>query len=57
MREAYRLQKKELQEKLSAANKCMVIFFIYTGREVPDQTTVSGKISSVLKAIVNECAS
>jgi ribonuclease P protein component len=57
MREAYRLQKNELREKLSAGSKSMAIFFIYTGKEIPDQTIVYGKISSVLKAIVNECAS
>ena len=55
MREAYRLQKKELQEKLSASNKCMIVFFIYTGKELPDQKMVADKISSVLKALVNEC--
>jgi ribonuclease P protein component len=57
MREACRLQKNELQEKLSAAGKSMVIFFIYTGKEIPDQTTVHRKISSILKAVVDECAS
>jgi ribonuclease P protein component len=57
MREAYRLQKNELQEKLSAGNKALVIFFIYTGKELPDQTVVYRKISSALKAIINECAS
>jgi ribonuclease P protein component len=55
MREAYRLQKKGLQEKLSASDKCMMVFFIYTGKEVPVQKTVSDKMSTVLKALVNEC--
>ena len=57
MREAYRLQKTELQEKLSTGKKALVIFFVYTGKELPDQTIVYRKISSALKAIVNECAS
>ena len=57
MREAYRLQKTELQEKISAEGKNLVIFFIYTGKELPDQTIVYKKISSALKAIINECAS
>jgi ribonuclease P protein component len=57
MREAYRLQKTGLQETLSMGGKSLVIFFIYTGKEVPDQDTINRKISSALKAIVNECAS
>ena len=57
MREAYRLQKNELQDALTAGDKNMRIFFIYTGKEMPDQTTVYGKISSLLKVMVNECAS
>ena len=56
MREAYRLQKKELQEKLSTNNISMVMFFVYTGKELPDQKTVSEKFSTLLKAILNECA-
>jgi ribonuclease P protein component len=56
MREAYRLQKCELQETLSAGNKNMLLFFIYTGKELPDQTTINEKVSYVLKAVINECA-
>lgn len=57
MRESYRLQKNELQEKLSAAGKSLIIFFIYTGKELPDQTTIHGKTAAALNAIMNECAS
>jgi ribonuclease P protein component len=57
MREAYRLQKNELRNKLSVNKKSMVIFFIYTGKELPQPNIVYGKISSVLKNVVNECAS
>ena len=57
MRESYRLQKNELQEKLSAAGKSLIIFFIYTGKELPDQTTIYGKTAAALNAIMNECAS
>ena len=56
MREGYRLQKTVLQEELSGRNKNMIVFFIYTGKEVPDQKTVSDKISFALKALLNECA-
>jgi len=57
MREAYRLQKNELQEKLIACNKKLVIFFIYTGKEIPEIKTTSEKMDVILKAILNECAS
>ena len=57
MREAYRLQKNELQETLSAGNKNVSLFFIYTGKELPDQTTINEKVSYVLKTVFNECAS
>lgn len=57
MREAYRLQKNELSEKLSSKSKSMLIFFIYTGKELPDQAVVHAKMFAVLKAIVNECIS
>jgi len=35
MREAYRLQKITLQEKLNEKNLQLNIFFIYTGKELP----------------------
>jgi len=56
MREAYRLQKNVLEEKLSGDKKSLVIFFIYTGKELPDFETCSGKMTFILKAILNECA-
>lgn len=56
MREAYRLQKNELEEKLSAGKKSLVIFFIYTGKEIQDFKTSSDKMAVILKAILNECA-
>jgi ribonuclease P protein component len=57
MRESYRLQKNELLDKLAAGSKSLIIFFIYTGKEVPDLATVHGKMSTAIKALVNECAS
>ncbi len=56
MREAYRLQKNELKEKLSGNKKSLVIFFIYTGKELPDFETCSVKMTFILKTILNECA-
>lgn len=57
MREVYRLQKNELEEKLSAGKKNMVIFFIYTGKEIPDFKTSYEKMAVILKVMLDECAS
>lgn len=35
MREAYRLQKHELQQKTSATGQSLALFFIYTGKKIP----------------------
>src|SRR4026207_2337321 len=36
IREAYRLQKNILQEKLKEKNLSMKVFFIFTGKELPE---------------------
>ena len=50
-REAYRLQKKELQEKLKVGNIRMNVFFIYTGKELPQYSDVYSKVGTVLKKL------
>ena len=50
-REAWRLQKNELQEKLKAESKQLNVFFIYTGKELPDFTTVKDKVAVALKKL------
>lgn len=50
-REAWRLQKNELKEKLKLSNKHLNIFFIYTGKELPDFVTVKEKVAVVLKKL------
>lgn len=50
-REAWRLQKNELQEKLKANSKHLNVFFIYTGKELPDFTTVKDKVAVALKKL------
>ena len=52
MREAYRLQKNVLEEKLSGDKKSLVIFFIYTGKELPDYATVSERVSVILNKLL-----
>lgn len=53
MREAYRLQKIDLEVQLSLANKAVNIFFIYTGKEVPKYDLIFEKTGNVLKRIIN----
>jgi ribonuclease P protein component len=53
-REAYRLQKQDLIRRLEEKGFCMAVFFIYTGRELPDYATVSQKIGVVLQKLIKE---
>ena len=48
MREAYRLQKNELQEQLKNRQKYLAVFFIYTGNELPEYDLVFKKMGSAL---------
>ena len=53
-REAWRLQKNEIEDKLRASIKQLNVFFIYTGKELPDFTTVKDKVSVALKKLVDK---
>lgn len=53
-REAWRLQKNELSEKVKTTQKQLNVFFIYTGKEVPDFTTVKDKVTVVLKKLAGK---
>ena len=48
-REAYRLQKISLQEKLKTKNTQLHLFFIYTAKELPEYNEVYKKVASILK--------
>ena len=52
MREAYRLQKNELKFQLTSANKSVHLFFIYTGKEIPEYNLIFEKTGNVLKRII-----
>jgi ribonuclease P protein component len=52
IREAYRLQKNNLQDTLILKNKGIHLFFIYTGKEVPAYEVVFEKTGNVLKRII-----
>ncbi len=51
MREAYRLQKSELQITLEQTNRQAVVFILYVGKEVPDYKTVFEKTNAALKKL------
>jgi ribonuclease P protein component len=50
-REAYRLQKHSLSKQLSTINQQLFIFFIYTGKEIPNQALVMEKVNTALKKL------
>lgn len=50
-KEAYRLQKIVLQEKLKSKNIQLNLFFIYTARELPEYNEVYKKVEIILKKI------
>lgn len=49
LREAYRKQKQLIYEPLIHQQKQVAIFFIFTGKQMPNYAYVHGKISEVLK--------
>jgi ribonuclease P protein component len=51
IREAWRLQKNELQQKLKQENKQLHVFFIFTGKEVPDYKLISEKTGVALQKL------
>lgn len=53
-REAYRLQKKPLLQQLEEKRLSLAVFFIYTGKELPDYGTVSDKIGVALQKLIRE---
>ena len=53
-REAWRLQKNELSEKVKTAQKQLNVFFIYTGKELPDFATVKDKVAVALKKLAHK---
>lgn len=52
LREAYRLQKNSLQEKLQQEQKQLAIFFIYTGKEIPAYAAVRDQMAVILNKLI-----
>ena len=55
MRECYRLQKNNLKTELEENHKSLVVFFIYTGNELPKYELVFEKTGSVLGKLEKTC--
>ena len=51
LREAYRLQKYLLSEQLETGDKTLILFFIYTGNELPDYKTIAEKVQTSIKRL------
>jgi len=55
-REAYRLQKETLLRRLTEKGLSLAVFFIYTGKELPEHATVTEKIGVILQKLIKEIA-
>jgi ribonuclease P protein component len=53
-REAYRLQKGALLERLKGKGVSMAVFFIYAGRELPEIQIVTEKMVVALQKLTRE---
>ena len=54
IREAYRLQKQELQKLVKVNNQQLNLFFIYTAKELPDYKFIYNRMNIALQKIVSE---
>ena len=57
LREAYRLQKKELSQLLSEQNKKGYVFFIYTDKQLPPYKIVFDAMTKCLDALKRKLVS
>ena len=51
-REAYRLQKAALQQKLTNTGQQLILFLIYTGKEMPDFLLAKEKVQVILEKLI-----
>lgn len=51
VKEAYRQQKNDIKERLTSNQLQLVLFFIYTGKELPQAGLVQDKIAVILKKL------
>lgn len=48
LREAYRLQKTDLHQSCEARAEKLILFFLFIGKELPDQTLIAEKMRAAL---------
>ncbi len=53
-REAYRVQKQPLIDLLAQKGLSMSLFFVYTGKELPDHSTVKERVGVALQKLIKE---
>jgi ribonuclease P protein component len=51
-REAYRLQKKEIIQKITEKSNSLAIFFIYTAKELPSYPALYEKMHVILNRLI-----
>jgi ribonuclease P protein component len=51
-REAYRLQKQNIKQRMQEGNKCLSLFFIFTAKELPAYPAVYEKMQVILKRLI-----
>lgn len=51
-REAYRLSKPVLKQKLTASGKQMALFFIFTGKDLPEFSFIKEKVQLILNKLI-----
>jgi ribonuclease P protein component len=56
MREAYRLQKHNLQQQLEDQSIQLNVFFVFTGKELPGYDLIFEKTGTALKKLMKEYA-
>ena len=54
VREAYRLQKTALQQKLKEKNAGLSIFLVYTGKELPEYQLLFDKLTVILNQLLKQ---
>jgi hypothetical protein len=52
MREAYRLQKNDLQNHLKQKEKQLAVFIIYVGNDLPEYDLIFDKTTHVLNRLI-----
>ena len=53
LREVYRLQKLPLQQKLDTGKNQLALFFIYTGKVLPEYQDLFDKMAKILDRLTN----